>query len=225
MLNPAMHSLKRSLKWLLPSKIDTQRYRTTINPVFSYSKSDRRWETTLDLGIGGWYKVSNLSGGYHGLLRQWWDYYGLGEKVLLVSETVVVRKEFETMYKGKEFVATDYFTEISHDNNPPDVLWNVYEEPPARLKPGSFSSIICQATLEHIHDPIGVLRRLVALLGPTGYLYIHTHTPGFQYHPFPRDYLRFYPDWFQDMSLTIPVAEVVEIHCAGGYAFCLLRKK
>ena len=220
-----MRLLKRPLKWLLPSKIDKELHRATINPVFSYSQSARSWEMTLDIGIGGWCKVSNLSGGYHGLLRQWWDYYGLGAKVLLVSETVAVRREFEAMYSGKEFVTTDYFTEISSNNSPPDVLWNMYEEPPASLKPGSFSSIICQATLEHVHDPIGVLRRLVALLGPSGYLYIHTQTPGFQYHPFPRDYLRFYPDWFQDISLTIPAVEVVEIHCACGHAFCLIRKK
>jgi len=224
-MNSAMRLLKRPWKGLLPGQIDKERHRATINPVFSYSQSARGWETTVDIGIGGWCKVSNLSGGYHGLLRQWWDYYGLGAKVLLVSETVAVRREFETMYSGKEFVATDYFTEISPNQSPPDVLWNMYEEPPTSLKPGSFSSSICQATLEHVHDPIGVLRRLVALLGPNGYLYIHTHTPGYQYHPFPRDYLRFYPVWFQDIPLTIPAVEVVEIHCAGGHALCLIRKK
>jgi hypothetical protein len=79
--------------------------------------------------------------------------------------------------------------------------------------------------MEHIHDPVGVLRRLVDLLEHMGYLYIHTHNPGFQYHSFPRDYLRYYPDWFQDIPLTVPDVEVVEILCVDGHAFCVLAKK
>jgi hypothetical protein len=86
MMNSAMRLLKRPWKRLLRGKIDKERHRAKINPVFPYSQSARRWETTVDIGIGGWCKVSNLSGDCHGLLRQWRDYYGLGAKVLLVSE-------------------------------------------------------------------------------------------------------------------------------------------
>lgn len=223
--NSALHLLKRPFRRRGYKNTDALRDGLTVNPVFSFSQNGREWDTTRGPGIGGWLKVSNLSGGYHGLLRQWWEYYGFGKRVLLVSETAAVRKEFETMYPDKEFIATDYFTEIARNQNQPDVLWNLYEDPPSQLKQPGFNSIVCQATMEHIHDPIGVLRRLVGLLEHTGYLYIHTHTPGFQYHSFPRDYLRFYPDWFQDIPLTIPDVEVVEIHCVDGYAFCVLAKK
>jgi hypothetical protein len=224
MIRSALRLLKRPFTGRWGNYVNVLRDGFTINPVFSFSKYKRSWDTHHTAGVGGWVKVSNLSGGYHGLLRQWWEHYGLGKRVLLISETSAVRKEFEALYRNTEFVATDYFTEIAAHQSQPDVVWNLYDAPPAKLKEARFNSIICQATMEHVHDPVGVLRRLVALLEPVGFVYIHTHTPGFQYHSFPRDYLRFYPDWFEDIPLTVAGVEVVEIYCADGYAFCVLRK-
>jgi hypothetical protein len=65
----------------------------TDNP-FLFSSGGKSWKTHLDRGVGGWFPCSNHSFGYHGLLQQFWEHYGLGKKSLLVSETVQVAKDF-----------------------------------------------------------------------------------------------------------------------------------
>lgn len=170
--------------------------------------------------------MPNLSGGYHGILKQWWEYFRLGSRVLLVSETIPVREQFARRYPQSEFVCTDYFVGLYQESQRSvDVSWNLYEPPPQALRPGSFDSVICQATLEHIHDPVAVLARLATLLAEGGVVYLHTHTPGFVYHPFPRDYLRFHPDWFEDVPMSIPSLELLELFCVAGHAFSAFRRK
>ena len=88
-----------------------------------------------------------------------------------------------------------------------------------------FSGVICQATFEHLLDPVAVLRKLVGVLEDGGHLFLHTHTPLFPYHEWPSDYVRFFPDWFRDVGQLIPEAEVIEIYCGQGHAFAAYRKR
>lgn len=81
-------------------------------------KDKPKFDAKIARGVGGWFSVPNLSGGYHGLMRQWWEYYGFGKSCLLVSETIPVRQAFEVSYPGVRFVSTDYFLELSDNQNP-----------------------------------------------------------------------------------------------------------
>ena len=78
-----------------------------------------------------------------------------------------------------------------------DVQWNFEQEPPTI---GPFDCIVSQSMLEHLIDPYKHVRDCVALLRPGGYLILHTMMPGFNYHRYPVDCFRFYPDWFEEIA-------------------------
>ncbi len=122
-------------------------------------------------------------------------------------------------------VATDYYLDLSSKGSQTDVLWNLYDPITDAVLAMQFNSVICQATLEHLLDPVGVLKKLAMLLVNGGHIYLHTHTPLFPYHGWPKDYLRFFPEWFRDVSLLIPDIEAVEVYCLAGHAFAAYRKR
>jgi SAM-dependent methyltransferase len=77
-----------------------------------------------------------------------------------------------------------------------DFNWNFENDPPVELN-GDFDLIISQAVFEHLVDPYKHFRDLAKLLKSSGgYLLIHTHIPGYTYHRYPIDAVRFFPDWF-----------------------------
>ena len=78
-----------------------------------------------------------------------------------------------------------------------DVQWNFEQEAPAV---GPFDCIVSQSMLEHLIDPYKHVRYCVSLLRPGGYLIVHTMMPGFNYHRYPVDCFRFYPDWFEEVA-------------------------
>jgi SAM-dependent methyltransferase len=191
----------------------------------AYSAAGKRWNTQISRGIGGWVVAPNHSEGYHGLLQQWWEAYGLGCSSVLVSETREVGAVFQKLYPKTRMVTTDYFLDLNSQHAQTDVLWNLYEPIPSDLAATQFGSVVCQATLEHLVDPVGVLRKLIGLLADGGHLYMHTHTPLFPYHGWPKDYSRFFPEWFRDIGLVIPEIEVIEVYCKAGHAFAAYRKR
>lgn len=213
------HCVRRFCTMLRPMDL------VSLSAEVAWSADGRIWDVQLARGFGGWVDVPNHSGGYHGLLRQWWTTYGLGRSCLLVSESSEVGVFFEKLYPGTKVVATDYYLDIGPAQARTDVVWNLYEPIPEVLAETKFGSVICQATVEHILDPVGVLRKLVAVLGDGGYLYLHTHSPLFPYHACPKDYLRFFPEWFRDVSLLIPEMEAIELYCAKGHTFAAYRKR
>jgi hypothetical protein len=167
--------------------------------------------------------VPNVSGFYHGILREYWERHGLGDKCLLVSETSAVADVFSQIYSQTQFVTTDYFLDLQ-PHPTCDVLWDLCSPIiPETLR--QFESVICQATLEHILDPAQVMRNLSAILESSGMLYLQTHTPAFHYHGYPRDYLRYFPDWFHDITTTVGTLELVELLCVDGHAFAAYRKR
>lgn len=190
----------------------------------SWSEANRVWNTALDRGIGGWVEAPNHSQGFHGLLAQWWSAYGLGTSCLLVSESTMVREFFSKQWPGTRIVATDFYLDLGDSQPRTDVVWDLYEPAPEILAATPFDSVICQATLEHLLDPVGVLKRLADLLVEGGRLYLHTHTPLFPYHAWPKDYVRFHKDWFHDVGLVVSALEPIEIHCAKGHAFAAYRR-
>lgn len=165
--------------------------------------------------------VPNLSGFYHGILKEWWERYGLGDRSLLISETHAVAEVFADKYPASKFVTTDYFVDLQPQPTC-DFVWDLCSAEVPHEARGA-NSIVCQATLEHIIDPVRAMRNLTEALEPAGMLYVQTHTPAYHYHGWPKDYLRYFPEWFEDIAGVVGL-ELVELLCVDGHAFAAYRK-
>jgi SAM-dependent methyltransferase len=77
-----------------------------------------------------------------------------------------------------------------------DFDWNFENNIPEGLA-GNFDLIISQAMFEHLIDPYKHFKDLEKLLKSGGHFFIHTHIPGYTYHRYPIDAVRFFPDWFE----------------------------
>jgi len=75
-----------------------------------------------------------------------------------------------------------------------DFAWNFEDSPPNAIPPVDL--IASHAMIEHLIDPCRHVRDCHALLKPGGRMIFHTVMPGFKYHRYPVDCLRFFPDWF-----------------------------
>lgn len=78
-----------------------------------------------------------------------------------------------------------------------DYHWNFEEDPPDF---GKYDLIPSQAMIEHLVDPFKHVKDLSNSLTGRGYLLIHTVIPGFPYHRYPIDCIRFFPDWFESVG-------------------------
>lgn len=196
-----------------------------LNPFVCISNSGMQLtlEQTRILMMKGHMLVPNVSGFYHNILRMYWTQYGLGAKCLLVSETKAVGSVFASQYATTEFVTTDYYLQLQ-PNPECDVEWDLCSlDVPVKLN--NFTSVINQATLEHVSDPVQVIRNLVEVLESDGLLYLQTHTPAFKYHGYPRDYLRYFPDWFIDLPQILNSIYLLELLCIDGHVFAVFKKK
>lgn len=159
--------------------------------------------------VGGLLKMSNLSGGFHGILKQWWDHYSLKfeyPKVLLVSESNKIKEAFSILYENWAITTLDLYTELSKDTS--DIIADICND---RLI-DKYDIIINQATLEHLYNPFGAVKNMCESLNKGGYLISHTHAQNMMYHPFPRDYIRFMVDWWYDLPLYIKNIKLIELY-------------
>lgn len=145
--------------------------------------------------------VPNLVGYFHPLLRQYWEFYGLGDECLLVSEPKGVSCILKDIYPQVSFITTDLFSDLYFDEalSHPDYIWDVCLPPPPELEGHLFKSIVCQSLLEHVISPASAIVNFFRLLNKDGHLYLLTHTPSFPIHRYPRDYIRFTHDFFEDL--------------------------
>jgi SAM-dependent methyltransferase len=188
----------------------------------TFSAANRTWNlNVIESRIGGWMPIPNASGGYHGIMRQWWEAYGKGNKCLLVSESQKAKLAFSKVYPHWDIQTLDYYTDINGDV--PDIVADICKPLPSTLH-AAFQTVICQATLEHVYDPLAAVANLSRCLTNCGILALHTHTPPFMYHPCPRDYLRFNVDWFEDLSRHVEGLRLIELHAAIGHVFALYER-
>ncbi|MDX9988229.1 methyltransferase domain-containing protein [Thiothrix unzii] len=186
-------------------------------------KSSGTWDYEGDTKywIGGYFKVDNFSNGYHGILQQWWEFYGKNhDDVLLISENNKVKSIFASHYPNKSFQTLDYYDNLGEEV---DLKYNLCD-PNLSNHEKKFGVIICQATLEHVYDPWSALKNMLELLTSNGVLIIHTHVPGYYYHPYPRDYLRYHPDWFIDAEKFIPNITLKELFVKNHHIFSVYQK-
>ena len=102
-----------------------------------------------------------------------------------------------------------------------DYQWNFEHKPTFR---GHFSLIISQAMLEHLIDPYRHVHDLFSFLGRGGHLILHTVIPGFPYHRYPIDCMRFYPDWFEEVAKRLS-ARVVWKHIGEQRILYIFKKE
>lgn len=101
-----------------------------------------------------------------------------------------------------------------------DVQWNFEADPPAQ---SNYDCIISQSMLEHLIDPYKHVRDCAYLLNDGGHMILHTMMPGFNYHRYPVDCVRFYPDWFEEVAKRLSL-EVADKYIHNSRITYLLRK-
>ncbi|MEA2115656.1 MAG: hypothetical protein U9P36_09765 [Thermodesulfobacteriota bacterium] len=131
------------------------------------------------------------SGYYHGEIIRWvQELSPVPRQTLLAGEARQAAAELKKVMEFGE-VTTAGVLDV-------DVPWNFEEKPP---EIGPFDLIVSQAILEHLLDPYLHMLSLSGLLAEGGYLLVHTVTPGFEYHRYPIDACRFFPDFFETFAL------------------------
>lgn len=142
------------------------------------------------------------------------------KKVLLVGENNTVKNEIK---KGIEKLnKSQIVTTGLAGPKKVDYQWDFEKDPP-RL--GKFSLIISQSIIEHLINPYKHLSDLTSFLEKNGYLVVQTVLPGFGYHRFPVDTMRFYPDWFEEIAKRRCLnLKVVKKYITNNIIFYLYQK-
>ncbi|KKQ95038.1 MAG: Methyltransferase type 11 [Candidatus Woesebacteria bacterium GW2011_GWA1_39_11b] len=103
-----------------------------------------------------------------------------------------------------------------------DYNWNFENDPPKNL-PNDFDLIISQAMFEHLINPYKHLVDLAKSTRKGGVVLIHTVMPGFPYHRYPIDAVRFFPDWFETSADRLKL-KIVRKFQRDFHLFYLLKK-
>lgn len=118
-------------------------------------------------------------------------------RVLLPGEYISDKSHYSTLFSiDNSNIVTAGIGDVDYD-------WNFEDDPPSM---GKFDLIVTQAMLEHLLNPYKHVVELSQILNPGGLLIIHTHIPGFAYHRYPVDCIRFYPDWFEEMAIRLDMS-------------------
>ena len=135
------------------------------------------------------------------------------ERVLLPGEYNADKKYYSKLFRDNPKIVT---AGIGGDT---DYEWNFEKEPPSM---GKFDFIISQAMLEHLLNPYKHVSDLSCMLNSGGRLVLQTHIPGFKYHRYPIDCVRFYPDWFEETAkrLNLLVRDRYISELRIWYSFC-----
>jgi len=174
-------------------------------------RQSEKWENLYGKFDGNSYdnfsvkNLANESGYYHGELIKW-------SADLAPKCTLFVGEDTKTALYLKEKINAQEV--ITAGLSEVDYVWNFEQEPPAIDK--KIDLIVSRAIFEHLLNPYKHLRDLTRLVKKQGKIIIHTVMPGFRYHRYPIDALRFYPDWFEEMAdrlnLTIVNKRINENH-------------
>ena len=194
-----------------------------------YSKNNNRWNFNLEneYWVGGLYKAPNLSSGFHGILKQWWEYYcsNTDKIVLLVAENIDVKKQLQELYPNWIIHICDYYPELQSGNNI-DIVGDICEF--GSIPENTYDLIVSQANLEHIYDPYGAMINIFNGLKKGGFVISHTHPPGMGYHAFPHDCIRFMKDWWylveKHSKIPVELMELYQTHNDANVFSCYRKK-
>ena len=186
-------------------------------------KAQRPHNYTMHEGwFGGKFDIPNQSTAYHGLLKQWWERYKAeNAKWLLISEKNRVKPYFQSLYPTDSFFTLEKYAE----SDEVDFNFDLCQRDLDKTIEDRFDVVLCQATLEHVYAPFNAVSNMLGLLNKNGILLMHTHTPPFHYHASPKDYIRYFPDWFLDIPEHFESVQLLELFDTdGGHIFSMYKK-
>lgn len=160
------------------------------------------WEGTW---LGGHVLAPNTTQGFHGILIFWLEQIlnnidsKNSKNILLSSENKSTRFWFENRYTNQKhkFVCTDISgnVDVKYDMN------KNYEDIHQKFNNEKFDIIFSQAQLEHLTRPDNFLLNCLNLLKEDGFIILMTQGTKFEYHNFPRNYMHFFKDYFEDIHI------------------------
>ena len=138
-------------------------------------------------------------------------------------------KPQNVLFAGENKTTSRYLKKIIHAKNvysvglaDSDYRWNFEKNPPEiDIK---FDLIVTQAILEHLLNPYKHVQDLSSLATQKGYILIHTVMPGFYYHRYPIDSVRFFPDWFEEVAKRLDL-RIVKKRIRDSHIFYLYQKE
>jgi len=161
--------------------------------------------------------VNNVSGKFDGLLIQWWMYFKLTGKGLVIGDggyCSPVKLKLLELFPDIESVQVV-------DVKDADIIWDI-TKPPGGID-YDYDWVICQAVLEHIFDPVAAIRNMLKVLRSGGLLYIHTVGPQMKVHRHPVDCVRFLRDFFVILESELST-KIVDMLITGYHVNVIYRK-
>lgn len=135
----------------------------------------------------------------------------------LVLDAGAGRCQYRELFAGQRYIGVDFTRgETTWDYSQLDVV-GVLEHLPFRA--ASFDAAICTQVLEHVPEPLGVLRELLRVLKPGGTLYL-TAPQAFGEHQEPHDYYRYTSFGLRYLFDQAGFA-AVSVSARGGYYWFL----
>jgi len=157
----------------------------------------------------------NASQGFHGILLAMMEHYGVGKKVLLLSEPEAVIPVFQKQFPDTTFRVTDYSGRACEDF---DFDLNIFTRSCQK-----YDIVLSQATLEHVCRPSVAIENMAERCEVGGHVVLHTVGPTCPLHCLPIDCVRFFKDFYYNLTKYLPI-EVVAYLESGCHHFVVYRK-
>jgi len=168
-------------------------------------------------------KANNLSGYFHEILFEFIKYYGPGKNILLVLEPLICKKVFKE-YFGYMDIDIDNISYEGERGEEYKFDLNVIVKHEKKISK-QYDIVFCQAVLEHICRPSILIENLVDFTNDGKYIILMSVNPRKKYHGYPLDCVRFFADFYKDLTnyLSIELMEFEEDE--KGCQFIVYRKK
>jgi len=160
--------------------------------------------------------ADNLSKGIWDELLKMLEKYGIGKECYMVAENHKVEPLMREWFPGVVFSYLGYGDERTgaryHNDLNKIIKFNK-----------QWDSVFSQALLEHVCRPSIAVENMVNACKPGGTIVIHTVKPGFQMHKFPKDCVRFFPDFWLELCKYLPL-RVLDYKEHGYHVFVAYRR-
>ena len=174
---------------------------------------------------GGLLKVENSSGGFLTRIIELAESAEVEGKWLLVSEPDSAPKEISEAWlntKRRELPKIDSIEKLLKSSwTSQDFSYDLCVYPIMKNAP-KYSVVMHQSLLEHVVDPVSVIRNLNDFLLPGGIQVIQTVNIFCSLHRYPIDTLRFFPDFFLNLGNYLPV-KCINSFIENGSIYAVLQ--
>jgi len=174
---------------------------------------------------GGMLPVNNSSNGFLERIIELADPIRNRGRWLLVSEPASAPDEIRDAWKKKhqlELPAIDSIEVVLKSKWSPQEFHYDLCRYPIMENPPKYQVVLHQSLLEHVVDPVSVIRNLNEFLVPGGIQVIQTVNIYCSLHRYPIDCLRYFPDFFSNLNRYIDV-DCIETFMENGSIYAILQ--